>query len=81
MVREKREGGPQPGPEGRGDLRRVGRDHGELAVVDLELRLKLREVPDLARALRSPIAPVKRHDERKAVGELGESDGLVAMIR
>jgi hypothetical protein len=45
MIREEGEGGPEPGPERRRHLGRIGRHDGELAVVDRELVLKLREVP------------------------------------
>jgi len=45
MVAEEREGGAETGTECRGDLRRVRGDYRELAVVDGEVALELREVP------------------------------------
>ena len=45
VIGEEGIGGAEPGPERRGDLERIRRYHGELAVVDRELVLKLSEVP------------------------------------
>jgi hypothetical protein len=82
MVAEERDdGGPEPRAERGTDLGRIGAHDGEVAVVDLELGLESGEVPDLARALRSPIAPVEAHDERESLGELREPDGSAGMVR
>src|SRR5262245_6714235 len=80
MVAEKCEGGAEPRPECRRHLRRVRRDHRDLAVVDGKLILKRGEVPDLALALRSPVASVKAQDERELAGQLRKTDELVAVI-
>lgn len=45
MIAQEGEGGAETGAECRGDLRRVGGDDRELAVVDGEVALELREVP------------------------------------
>ncbi len=45
MIAQEGEGGAEAGAEGRRDLRRVGGDDRELAVVDGQLVLDLREVP------------------------------------
>jgi hypothetical protein len=45
MIAQEREGGAETGAECRGDLRRVRGDDRELAVVDGQLVLELREVP------------------------------------
>ncbi len=71
VVAEKREGGIETGTERRENLGRVRADHGQLAVVDLQVILQIDETPNLARAFRSPIAAVEAQNERKAVGEFG----------
>jgi len=82
VVAEERDDGSAEACAERGrDLGRIGADDGEMAVVDLELGLKGCEVPDLARALRSPVASVEAHDERKPLGELREPDGGISVIR
>jgi hypothetical protein len=45
MIAQEGEGGAEAGAECRRDLRRVGGDDRELAVVDGQLALELREVP------------------------------------
>ena len=82
VVAKERDGGrAETCAEGGGDLGRIGADDGEVAIVDLELGLKGCEVPDLARALRSPVASVEAHDEREPLGELREPDGGTGVIR
>jgi hypothetical protein len=82
VVAEERDDGCAEACAERGrDLGRIGADDGEVAIVDLELGLKGCEVPDLARALRSPVATVEAHNERKALGELREPDGGTGVIR
>jgi hypothetical protein len=51
-----------------------------MAVVDGELVLQLREVPDLHRALGSPVAAIEAEDERIAVGERGQGVRPAAMV-
>src|SRR4029453_1714181 len=77
MVAEKGECCAEPRAERGGHLRRVRRDHRHLAVVDREFVVQFGEVPDLALALRSPVAAVETQDERELTDQLGETDGLV----
>jgi hypothetical protein len=81
VITQERERGAEARAERGGDLGRIGADNREVAVVDGQLVLQRREVPDLARALWSPVAAVEAQDERKAVGELGEPDRLAPVVR
>jgi hypothetical protein len=80
VVAQERERGAQSGTERGGDLRSVGADHSDVAVVDIELALQLDQVPQLALALRSPVATVEGHDQGVPVGELAELHGFLPMI-
>ena len=71
MVTEKGEGGAESDSEGRAHFCRVRTDDGELTVVDLQVLLQFDEAPHLARAFRSPIAPVEAHDQWKATRQFG----------
>lgn len=81
VAEERDDGRAEARAERGGDLGRVGADDGDVAIVDLEFGLEGYEVPDLARAFRSPVAPVEAHDERKPLGELREPDGGAGVIR
>jgi hypothetical protein len=81
VAEERDDGRAEACAERGGDLGRIGADNGEMAVVDLELGLKGNEVPNLARALRSPVASVEAHDERKPLGKLREAHGCTGVIR
>src|SRR4029450_2397635 len=72
--------GAQANPKGISALRRIGTDHGEVTIVDPQFILQFHKVPYLARAFGSPVPPVETQDERKAFGEFGEPDGLLAMV-
>ena len=80
MVAEKCKGSTHASPEGGTDLWRVSADHSEITVVHPQLILQVGEVPNLARAFWSPVSAIEAEDKRKALGELGEFDVLVAMI-
>jgi hypothetical protein len=75
------DGCAEAGAKRGGDLGRVSADEGDVAVVDLEFGLERCEVPDLARALRSPVAAVKAHDEGKPLRKLREPDEGARVIR
>jgi hypothetical protein len=81
VAEERDDRGAQACAERGADLGRVGADDGDVGIVDLEFGLEGYEVPDLARALRSPVAPVEAHDERKPLGELREPDRGAGVIR
>jgi hypothetical protein len=82
VVAEKRDDGrAEAGAERGRDLGWVRADDGDVAIVDLKLGLEGGEVPDLARALRSPVAPVETHDERKPLSQLREPDRGGGVIR
>lgn len=81
VAEERDDGRAEACPERGGDLGRIGADDDDVAIVDLELRLEGCEVPNLARALWSPVSPVEAHDERKPLGELRERDGSAGVIR
>ena len=80
VVAQERVRRAQAGPERRGDLRGIGADHREVAVVHVELALQVVQVPQLALALRSPVAPAEAQDERVPRRELGEPHRLQPVI-
>ncbi len=81
MIAEERKRGSHTSAKGCTDLRRIGTDDRQITVVHSEVVLQMGQVPHLARAFWSPVAPVEAQDEWKTVGELGELDDLGAMIR
>src|SRR5262245_44667136 len=81
VTQERDDRGAQASAKRGGDLGRVGADDGQMAIVDLELGLEGGEVPDLARALRSPVPPIKAHDQRKPLSKLRELDESTSVIR
>jgi hypothetical protein len=81
MIAQKREAGAQTGSESVVDFGRIDADDGKFAVVDFQFFLKFDVVAQLHLAFSSPVAPVKRHDERKLSGNLGKRHGLALVIR
>src|SRR5262249_15227082 len=80
-VTEEREARAEPGAERRRHRGRIDADRGEMAIVHVELVLEFRRVvPQLARALRSPVAAIEGQDERKLARERRDARGLAEMI-
>ena len=80
LIAQKRKRGSQTRPESRITLGAIGRDHGELAIIDLELLLVFGQETQLRLAFGSPVTAVEIHHYRKPFGDLREPDGFSFVV-
>src|ERR1041385_1575864 len=81
LIAQERKTRPQPGTKRVVHFRRIHAHDRELAIVNRELLLKFNIMAQLHLTLSSPVAPIKRQDERKFSDESRKLHRLPVLVR